>query len=79
MTEALPSSKVTLEDLLLQYEVEQFLYKEAYLLDQWLLDQWLELFTKDARYVVPTTDLPEGDPQHDRCSLTTTALDCRAG
>jgi p-cumate 2,3-dioxygenase beta subunit len=65
MTEALPSSKVTLEDLLLQYEVEQFLYKEAYLLDQWLLDQWLELFTDDARYVVPTTDLPEGDPQHD--------------
>jgi p-cumate 2,3-dioxygenase beta subunit len=36
-----------------------------YLLDEWRLDEWLELFTDDARYVVPTTDLPEGDPQHD--------------
>src|SRR5215213_3543463 len=45
--------------------VEDFLYYEAALLDDWRLDEWLALFTDDARYVVPTTDLPEGDPQRD--------------
>ena len=49
----------------LKEEVEDFLYEEAELLDQWLLDQWAALFTEDARYVVPTTDLPEGDPRQD--------------
>ncbi len=51
--------------LLLQHEVEQLLYLEARLLDDWNLDEWLTLYTPDARYVVPTTDLPEGDPQCD--------------
>src|SRR4249920_3234991 len=46
-------------------EVEDFLYQEAALLDEWRLDEWLALFTVDARYVVPTTDLPEGDPRKD--------------
>ena len=46
-------------------EVEQFLYAEAALLDQWKLDDWVQLFTEDASYVVPTTDLPDGDPRHD--------------
>ena len=55
----------TVESLLLQHEVEQLLYLEARLLDDWNLDQWLTLYTEDARYVVPTTDLPEGDPQSD--------------
>ena len=45
--------------------VEDFLYYEAALLDEWRLDEWLALLTPDARYVVPTTDLPEGDPAHD--------------
>ena len=54
-----------LDAMLLQYEVEQFLYKEAALLDEWSLDEWLDLFTEDAKYVVPVTDLPEGDPQQD--------------
>jgi p-cumate 2,3-dioxygenase beta subunit len=43
--------------------VEDFLYQEAALLDEWRLDEWLGLFTVDGRYVVPTTDLPEGDPK----------------
>ena len=43
-------------------EVEDFLYHEAGLLDEWKLDDWLELITAAARYLVPTTDLPEGDP-----------------
>ena len=48
-----------------QYEVEQLLYLEARLLDDWDLDAWLTLYTPDARYIVPTTDLPEGDPASD--------------
>jgi p-cumate 2,3-dioxygenase beta subunit len=47
----------------LREKVEDFLYQEAALLDEWRLDEWLALFTADARYVVPTTDLPEGDPK----------------
>jgi p-cumate 2,3-dioxygenase beta subunit len=49
----------------LRAEIEDFLYAEAKLLDDWRLDEWLALFTEDARYVVPTTDLPEGDPRRD--------------
>ncbi len=49
----------------LREEVQDFLYKEAALLDEWRLDEWAALFTEDARYVVPTTDLPEGDPGQD--------------
>src|SRR5690348_10019591 len=51
--------------LTLRAVVEEFLYNEAALLDAWRLDEWLALFTADARYVVPTTDLPEGDPKKD--------------
>jgi p-cumate 2,3-dioxygenase beta subunit len=46
-------------------EVEDFLFAEAALLDQWKLDEWVLLFTEDCTYIVPTTDLPEGDPRHD--------------
>jgi p-cumate 2,3-dioxygenase subunit beta len=45
--------------------VEDFLYQEAALLDKWRLDEWLALFTSDGRYLVPTTDLPDGDPKKD--------------
>jgi p-cumate 2,3-dioxygenase beta subunit len=47
----------------LREAVEDFIYQEAALLDEWRLDEWLALFTADGRYVVPTTDLPEGDPK----------------
>jgi p-cumate 2,3-dioxygenase beta subunit len=43
-------------------EVEDFLYAEAALLDAWRLDEWVALFTEDARYVVPSPDLPHADP-----------------
>ena len=46
----------------LREQVENFLFKEAALLDEWRLDDWVDLFTEDGRYVVPTTDLPDGDP-----------------
>jgi p-cumate 2,3-dioxygenase beta subunit len=45
--------------------VEDFLYQEAALLDEWRLDEWLALFTADGRYLMPTTDLPDGDPRKD--------------
>ena len=39
-------------------DVEDFLFNEADLLDQWRLPEWLELFTDDAEYQVPCMDLP---------------------
>ena len=43
-------------------QVEDFLFQEAALLDEWRLDEWLGLFEKDATYEVPTTDRPNEDP-----------------
>jgi p-cumate 2,3-dioxygenase subunit beta len=56
---------VTAPDPLLRLQVEDFLFQEAALLDEWKLDDWLALYTEDCSYVVPTTDLPEGDPSRD--------------
>ena len=47
-------------------QVEDFLYYEAALLDDWRMDDWLDLFTDDARYEVPSTD--------DRSANTATSL-----
>ena len=43
-------------------EVEDFLYRDAALLDEWRLDEWLETFEPGATYEVPTTDRPNADP-----------------
>ena len=43
-------------------EVEDFLYREAALLDAWQLDEWLALLTDDARYRIPSNDAPDADP-----------------
>jgi p-cumate 2,3-dioxygenase beta subunit len=43
-------------------QVEDFLYREAALLDAWKLDEWLALLTEDARYLVPSNDAPDGNP-----------------
>jgi len=45
-------------------EVEDLLYEEAALLDEWRLDDWLELLTENAVYEVPPTDVPEGDSRN---------------
>lgn len=37
-------------------EVEEFLYDEAALLDEWNLDEWLTRFVPGASMLVPTTD-----------------------
>lgn len=42
-------------------EVEDLLYREAALLDEWRLEEWLDLLTDDAAYYVPPNDRPEGD------------------
>jgi p-cumate 2,3-dioxygenase beta subunit len=47
-------------------EVEDFLYREARLLDDWDLDDWLALWAPGpTRYVVPCNDDPDGDPATD--------------
>jgi p-cumate 2,3-dioxygenase beta subunit len=46
-------------------EVEDFLFHEAELLDTWKLDDWVALFTEDGEYLVPPTDVPDGDPARD--------------
>jgi p-cumate 2,3-dioxygenase beta subunit len=51
------------ERLLQRLAVEDFLYREAALLDAWRLDDWLELFTDDCRYAVPATDALDSDPR----------------
>ncbi len=43
-------------------EVEDFLYREAALLDAWQLNEWLELLTDDAVYRVPSNDSPDAVP-----------------
>jgi p-cumate 2,3-dioxygenase beta subunit len=42
--------------------IEQFLYREAALLDAWDLDAWLTLYTKDCAYEV--TPPGEDDPEN---------------
>ena len=44
-------------------QVEDFLYREAALLDAWRLDDWLALLTEDATYRVPSNDQPDSDPK----------------
>jgi p-cumate 2,3-dioxygenase beta subunit len=41
----------------LREEVEDFMFFEAELLDEWRLKEWLDLFTNDACYYVPATDV----------------------
>ena len=45
-------------------EVEDLLYGEAALLDEWRLEEWLELLSDDAVYEIPPTDVPEGDARN---------------
>ena len=42
-------------------EIEQFLYREAWLLDHGRLDEWLGLFTDDATYWIPL-EANQADP-----------------
>ena len=42
-------------------QVEDFLYHEAALLDDWRLDDWEKLLADDAAYYVPPNDQLESD------------------
>lgn len=57
--------QTTHDRLMQRLEVEEFLIEEAAILDEWRLDDWIALFTHDATYVVPSTDLAGGDPARD--------------
>ena len=55
-TTAEPAAKVTPE---LQFEIEQFLYLEAALLDERRFREWLELVAEDISYVLCTNTLAQ--------------------
>ena len=66
------------DSLRTRLEVEDFLFREAALLDDWRLDDWVELFTDDAHYVVPATDAPEGTEEDSLVLLTDDVFRIRA-
>jgi len=41
--------------------VEDLLYREAFLLDQWKLDEWLTLLSDDCTYHIPSNDAPQSE------------------
>jgi len=51
-------------DIPSRQEVEDLLFSEAALLDEWRLEEWLELLCEDATYEIPPTDVPEGDSRN---------------
>ena len=59
-------------------EVEEFLYEEAALLDEWRLEEWLELLTDDVQYSVPSTDAPDGEPDETLFLIADDALRVRS-
>lgn len=42
-------------------QIEDFLYLEAELLDEWKLEEWADLFTEDGLYLIPPTGYPSAD------------------
>ncbi len=42
-------------------EIEDFLYHEAALIDEWRTTEWHALFTEDAEYLVPPSENPDAD------------------
>ena len=59
-------------------EVEDLLYREPALLDEWRLEEWLEMLTDDAIYQVPSTDAPEGDARNTLYIIADDALRIRS-
>jgi p-cumate 2,3-dioxygenase beta subunit len=47
-------------DAVTREQVEDFMFLEAEMLDEWRLKEWLGLFTEDGSYYVPATDVPPG-------------------
>jgi 3-phenylpropionate/cinnamic acid dioxygenase small subunit len=52
--------------LLLKEEIEQFLYREAELLDERRYEEWLALFTEDTQYFMPMRrNVPHDEPERE--------------
>ncbi len=49
-----------MDEVLLHFRVTRLLNQEADCLDQWRLDDWLALYSEDAEYFVPPSDV-DGD------------------
>jgi p-cumate 2,3-dioxygenase beta subunit len=53
----------TVDDPTLRARIEDFLYLEADLLDEWRVDEWFALFAEGATYEIPPTgEADEADP-----------------
>ena len=52
-----------------RHAVEEFIFFEARLLDEWRLREWFALMTEDCSYVVPATDAPSGSPHDTVCII----------
>jgi p-cumate 2,3-dioxygenase subunit beta len=44
-----------------RHEIEEFLYHEAELLDEWQLKEWASLFSSDGSYLIPPIGNPEAN------------------
>jgi p-cumate 2,3-dioxygenase beta subunit len=67
-----------MEPAISRAEVEDLLYAEAGLLDEWKLEEWLALLTEDATYQVPPTDLPDADARTSLFIIADDALRLRS-
>lgn len=55
-----------MDEFLLKLKVEDLLVTEAACLDEWRLEDWLALYTGDAEYLVPSTDVDGDNADPDR-------------
>ena len=56
------SRRLTNDDPGLRARIEDFLYLEAELLDDWKIEEWFALFAEGATYEVPPTGEDDADP-----------------
>ena len=65
--DGLPDARAAaIERLLLKQDVEDFLYREAELLDERRYEEWLELFAEDVRYWMPMRrNVPAEEPERE--------------
>jgi p-cumate 2,3-dioxygenase beta subunit len=63
---------------LTEHEVERLLVREARLLDEWKLKEWMELLTDDVRYLVPSLDSPDSEPENALFLVVDNALTLRS-
>jgi 3-phenylpropionate/cinnamic acid dioxygenase small subunit len=52
--------------VMLRLEAEEFLYREAWLLDNYRLRDWFHLLTEDIRYWIPTIESRQGTAERYR-------------